>query len=116
MSRIEALEQVRDALACHRDGETYVHPEHGELCLEEVKYCVVDPVLEKRELLAICMQHENDLLTTSHRINNHDGQAVEDPAGVLEVLTVELGGNTPQQVLLIEDDVVVAHWTEGEDY
>jgi len=43
---LEALRQVQIALACHRDGEAYIHPEHGELCLEEVKYCVVDPVIE----------------------------------------------------------------------
>ena len=44
---IEALKFVQYALACDRDGEKIIHPIHGELCLEEVKYCVVDPVIEE---------------------------------------------------------------------
>jgi hypothetical protein len=44
---MKALKQVQIALACHRDNQDYVHPEHGKICLEEVKYCVVDPVCEK---------------------------------------------------------------------
>ena len=42
----EALLQVQNALACDRDGIPYVHPEHGEITLEEVKYLVVDKVLD----------------------------------------------------------------------
>ena len=46
-SLLDAMEHVQKALAAFRDGETtYKHPEHGSLLLEEVKYCVVDPVLE----------------------------------------------------------------------
>jgi methionine synthase II (cobalamin-independent) len=46
---VDALKQVQIALAAHRDGEKYVHPdhpEHGEMTLEELKYCVVDPALD----------------------------------------------------------------------
>lgn len=44
----EALRMVQEALANWRDGEDVAlkHPKHGDLCLEEVKYCVVDPALE----------------------------------------------------------------------
>ena len=41
----EALKAVQDALAAHRDGIPYVHPTHGPLTLEEVKYVIVDPAL-----------------------------------------------------------------------
>lgn len=40
-----ALTVVQTALACHRDNQPYVHPEHGRLALEEVKYLIVDPAL-----------------------------------------------------------------------
>ena len=42
---LAALEEVQRALACDRDGLTYTHPEHGAICLEEVKYLVVDEAL-----------------------------------------------------------------------
>ena len=51
-----ALRQVQTALANYRDGVDPVLKlgENGEkeLCLEEVKYCVVDPLLEN-EILGI---------------------------------------------------------------
>lgn len=40
-----ALGHVQDALACYRDKAQYVHPEHGAISLEELKYLVVDPLL-----------------------------------------------------------------------
>lgn len=44
----DALRFVQLAIADWRDGGNgLVHPEHGLLHLEEVKYCVVDPVLEE---------------------------------------------------------------------
>lgn len=39
----DAILEVQSALADYRDGRQYSHPKHGELSLEEVKYCVVDP-------------------------------------------------------------------------
>jgi hypothetical protein len=43
---LEALKDVQAALAGWRDGEeTYEHPEHGKLSLEEVKYCIVDQAI-----------------------------------------------------------------------
>jgi hypothetical protein len=41
---LAGLLEVQVALACYRDGLPYIHPEHGELRLEEVKYCIVDPL------------------------------------------------------------------------
>lgn len=47
-SLFEALRFVQTALANFRDGlDGTLHPEHGMLKLEEVKYCVVDPVIEQ---------------------------------------------------------------------
>jgi len=46
---LEALQEVQKALACFRDDEQYVHPVHGELCLEEVKYVLVDAAIAKAE-------------------------------------------------------------------
>jgi len=42
----KALRIVQAALAAHRDGLTINLPGHGEVCLEEVKYLVVDPALD----------------------------------------------------------------------
>lgn len=42
---VDALREVQTALAADRDGIHYEHPEYGAICLEEVKYCVVDPAL-----------------------------------------------------------------------
>ncbi len=42
----DALLCVQEALAAFRDGVPYVHPTHGQLSLEEVKYVLVDPALE----------------------------------------------------------------------
>ncbi len=41
-----ALKFVQTALANWRDEQDIVHPEHGRLNLEEVKYLVVDTALE----------------------------------------------------------------------
>lgn len=41
-----ALRFVQTALANWRDEEKIIHPEYGELNLEEVKYLIVDVVLE----------------------------------------------------------------------
>lgn len=43
----EALTAAWNAIACHRDNVPYVHPVHGTLTLEEVKYLILDPALEK---------------------------------------------------------------------
>lgn len=43
-----ALRFIQYALAAYRDGET-IFFEGKEVCLEEVKYLVVDPVLERIE-------------------------------------------------------------------
>jgi hypothetical protein len=43
---VEALGEVQTALACYRDEARYVNPEHGIITLEELKYLVVDPLLE----------------------------------------------------------------------
>jgi hypothetical protein len=43
----EALTFVQYALAQYRDNLPIIHPVHGELTLEEVKYCVVDPALDQ---------------------------------------------------------------------
>lgn len=45
---VNALRVVRDALACFRDDEPIVIGERT-YALEEVKYCFVDPVLERYE-------------------------------------------------------------------
>jgi len=42
----KALRIVQDALAAFRDDQPFTLPGHGEVCLEEVKYLVVDPVLD----------------------------------------------------------------------
>lgn len=45
---VAALDMVQEALAAHRDGSRVIvdHPEHGPITsLEEVKYLIVDPVL-----------------------------------------------------------------------
>ena len=44
-----ALKFVQIVLGDHRDGiYEHKHPDFNHtLCLEEVKYCVVDPLLEK---------------------------------------------------------------------
>jgi hypothetical protein len=47
----EALKIVQTALACARDGVPYIHPKHGDMRLEEVKYVFVDPVVQQREEL-----------------------------------------------------------------
>lgn len=45
---LEALRFVQTAIANFRDGLDYtLHPGYGALKLEEVKYCVVDPIIEK---------------------------------------------------------------------
>ena len=44
---LETLRFVQLALANWRDGEDIIHPEHGILTLEEVKYLVVDPAISK---------------------------------------------------------------------
>jgi len=50
MSKVrEALKFVQYALAQDRDGLPIRHPEHGEICLEEVKYIVVDPALDNAD-------------------------------------------------------------------
>lgn len=43
---VSALRDVQEALACIRDNKPYIHPKHGTLSPEEVKYCIVDPILE----------------------------------------------------------------------
>jgi len=50
---LEALKQVQIALACHRDNLDYIHPQHGKICLEEVKYCIVDPAIEAIENIEV---------------------------------------------------------------
>jgi hypothetical protein len=42
---LEALEQMQIALACFRDGQHYIHPVHGPLGFEELKYLVVDTAI-----------------------------------------------------------------------
>ncbi len=42
----EALEFIQTALANWRDEQPIIHSEYGELNLEEVKYLIVDPILE----------------------------------------------------------------------
>jgi hypothetical protein len=42
----KALRVVQDALAAHRDDQPFFLPYYGEVCLEEVKYLVVDPALD----------------------------------------------------------------------
>jgi hypothetical protein len=46
---LQVLRDVQQALACMRDGKPYIHPEHGVLTLEEVKYTIVDPAIEGAE-------------------------------------------------------------------
>jgi hypothetical protein len=58
----------------------------------------------------------DELFVGSVEIDNSDGGAVNDPEGVAEQVTTEFGGSRPEQVLLVENDVVVAHWNEGKDY
>lgn len=44
---LDALVFIQEALANFRDGlDATLHPVHGLLKLEEVKYCVVDPVVD----------------------------------------------------------------------
>jgi len=44
---LDALRFVQKAIANFRDGLDFTdHHEHGALRLEEVKYCVVDPVID----------------------------------------------------------------------
>jgi len=43
----EALEAAQAAIAAERDGDAYVHPVHGPMTLEEVKYVLIDPALAK---------------------------------------------------------------------
>jgi len=45
-SVLALLRETQRALACYRDEEEYVHPVHGHLCLEEVKYLLVDRAIE----------------------------------------------------------------------
>lgn len=44
---LNALREIEKALSCYRDGLPYDNPEYGELCSEELKYCVVDQILKK---------------------------------------------------------------------
>lgn len=69
-------------------------------------------------MLAIAMQQDSGdpAILTSHQINNDDGNAKHDPQGVADVIRVELGNNIPDQILLIENDVVVAAFMLGEEY
>lgn len=46
---LDALKETQKALACWRDNETYIHPAQGAICLEEVKYCVVDIAIATAE-------------------------------------------------------------------
>lgn len=43
---LAALIQVQLALAAHRDDQPFVY-RGGTLSLEEVKYCIVDPAIDK---------------------------------------------------------------------
>lgn len=43
---LNACKQVQQSLAAHRDGEPIMF-EGREICLEELKYLVVDPVLDQ---------------------------------------------------------------------
>ena len=43
---VEALKFVQTALANWRDEEDIIHPEHGKLNLEEIKYLIVDEILK----------------------------------------------------------------------
>lgn len=43
----DALKFVQTALANWRDEQDIIHPKHGILNLEEVKYLVVDTILEQ---------------------------------------------------------------------
>lgn len=44
---LDALIQVQVAFGCLRDGQHYIHPVHGPIAIEELKYLVIDPLLEK---------------------------------------------------------------------
>ena len=83
---IDALKFVQYALACFRDNEPIIHPEHGELYLEEVKYCVVDPVLEEinpvfEKYLHVAARVEDNILITedgNEVLSPHLPRTVED--------------------------------------
>ncbi len=40
------LREVQRALECYRDKTPYTHPTHGTITLEELKYLVIDPVVD----------------------------------------------------------------------
>lgn len=46
---LAALGDVQAALACLRDDVDYIHPKHGKISLEEVKYLIVDPAINKAD-------------------------------------------------------------------
>lgn len=46
---LAALYCVQEALACDRDNVPYVHPIHGAMAMEEVKYLIVDAAIAKAE-------------------------------------------------------------------
>ena len=78
-----------------------------------------DRVARIGTILAIALQwfHTgNDPLLTYHKINNHDGDANKQPQEVAEQVRIELGGCIPDQILLIGNDVCIAHWMDGKDY
>lgn len=69
-------------------------------------------------MLAIAAQYDggDPVVLTTHQINNDDGNAKHDPQGVADQVRIELGGNIPDQIMLIENDVVVAHFMIGEEF
>jgi hypothetical protein len=73
-------------------------------------------------ILAVALQAEpghdggNDSLLTVHKINDYDGDANKQPQAVAEQIRIELGGCIPDQILLIGNDVCIAHWMDGKDY
>lgn len=64
-------------------------------------------------MLAVVLQEEGNFLG-SMPIDRFDGRASADRQRVLEQLRARFG--EPDQVLLIENDTVAAHWQAGEDF
>lgn len=46
---LAALRLVQTALANYRDGEAVLLPSHPNLCMEEIKYCIVDAAINVAE-------------------------------------------------------------------
>lgn len=45
-SMLRALKDLQEAITCFRDGRPYYHPVLGQLSMEELKYNLIDPLLE----------------------------------------------------------------------